>query len=222
MKKITALVMSALLLAALLAGCSAAKPADEGAKQDAAFEWTREGFFEDADGNYLTINYSDTEGYEGWAVSFMSGEEPVGWIIQQEGDTLHGDLDYEDSGEYIVTISEEGEDGVMMEVEGGETYHFTPMDIPDATVIVNINTEGQGQITYAAEGEELTFDDAYPAQSAQLNLEGPETYQLGAKADEGWQFVKWTKDGEDYSTDEVITVEFTEAHTDFIAVFEMQ
>ena len=109
-----------------------------------------------------------------------------------------------------------------MEVKDGETYHFTPADTPDATVIVNINTEGMGQIAYAKEGEALAFDDEFPAQSAQLNLEGPETYQLAAKADEGWEFVKWTRDGADYSTDAQITVEFTEEHVEFIAVFEAE
>lgn len=216
MKRITALLIAGLMILSLLSGCGGGK------HDDAEFVWSREGFFEDANGNKLSVSYSDTEGYEGWAISFFMGDETYGWIIQQEGKTLHGDLIYDDSGEFIVTISEEGEDGLMMEVEGGDTYHFTPMDVPEATVFVNINTEGMGQIAYAKEGEELAFDDEYPAQSAQLNLEGPETYQLAAKADEGWKFVKWTKDGEDYSTDAQITVEFTEEHVEYIAVFEAE
>ncbi len=43
---------------------------------------------------------------------------------------------------------------------------------------------------------------------------------FGAKADEdGWHFVKWTRNGEDYSVDPIITVELTE-DSDFVAVFE--
>lgn len=217
MKKTTALLIAAMLILSLLAGCGAPK---EGASD---FVWTREGTFEDADGNHLIITKSDDEEtYPGWGVTFMKGEDMFGWFIEQDGETLHGDLIWEDSDEYIVTISEEGEDGLMLETEDGETYHFTPMDIPDATVFVNVNTEGLGRIAYAPEGEEPEFDEEFPAQSAQLNLEGPETYVFAAKADEGWKFVKWTKDGEDYSTDEQITVELTEGHVEYIAVFEME
>lgn len=216
MKRITAILLAGLMLLALLAGCSSAKSGDTD------FVWTREGNFQDADGNYLIVNKSEDEGFEGWSVTFMKGDDMLGWIIQQEGETLHGDLIYDDSDEYIVTISEEGEDGLLMETEDGETYHFVPMEMPEVTVVAHINTEGMGQIAYALEGEEPEFDDEYPAQSALLNLEGPETYVFAAKADEGSKFVKWTKDGEDYSTDAQITVTLEEGETEFIAVFETE
>ena len=216
MKKIIALTLAVVLMLAL-AAC--------GSKQEtpgsAAAEWTREGAFEDADGNYLSISYSDTEGYEGWAVSFMTSDDMHGWIIQQEGDKLHGNLVPEgEEGEFIVTISEEGEDGVLLEVEGGESYHFTPMDVPEFAMTLKINTEGLGQIAYAPEGEAPEFDDEYPAQSAVQNLEAAATFVLGAKAEDGWKFVKWTKDGADFSTDEQITVEVTE-DVEYIAVFDL-
>ena len=44
---------------------------------------------------------------------------------------------------------------------------------------------------------------------------------LEAKAGDEFRFIKWTKDGEDYSTSERITVEFTES-AEFDAVFEYQ
>ena len=44
---------------------------------------------------------------------------------------------------------------------------------------------------------------------------------LSQKHSEGWKFVKWTKDGADYSTDEQITVAFTEEHVEYIAVFDI-
>lgn len=219
MKRITALLITGLLLLSLLAGCGGNS---KGSAADADFTWTREGSFEDADGNYLLLTPSDTEGYEGWAVTFMLGEDVHGWIIEQEGKTLHGDLDYEDNSAFIVTISEEGEDGLLLETEDGDVYHFVPMNVPEASVIVNINTEGLGQIAYAPEGETPEFDEEYPTQSAQLNLESPETYVIAAKADAGWRFVKWTKDGEDFATDAEITVELSEEHVEYVAVFEAE
>lgn len=85
-----------------------------------------------------------------------------------------------------------------------------------------INIEGFGQIAFAKEGEEIQFNDEYPSQSAQLNLAEPETCTFGAKADEGWKFVRWMKDSADFSTEAEITVELTEAHVEYIAAFEAE
>ena len=216
MKKTIALLLSCLMLFALLAGCA-------GSKTDSGFTWTREGSFEDADGNYLLISQSQDENDPGWYVLFMEddGEDMIGGTIQPDAEALRGSLLDDDSDKTEVTITEEGEDGLMMEVKGGETYHFEKLDVPEVAMTITINTEGLGQIAYAPEGEEPEFDDEYPAQSAQLNLPEAGTYVLAAKADEGWKFVKWTKDGADYSTDAEITVEFTE-NADFVAVFESE
>ena len=54
-----------------------------------------------------------------------------------------------EEGEFVVTITEEGDDGVQVVVEGGETYHFTPIEMEEASIIVRINTEGAGDINYA-------------------------------------------------------------------------
>ena len=216
MKKAIALFLTLVMVFAL---CACGAKQETPGSADAA-EWTRVGSFDNADGDYLSISFSDTEGYEGWAVTFMHGEELHGWIIQQEGDKLHGNLVAEgEEGEFIVTISEEGEDGLLLEVEGGESYHFTPMDVPEFSITMQINTEGLGEIAYAPEGETPEFDDEFPAQSAVQNLEGPATYVLAAKPEDGWKFVKWTKDGEDFSTEEQITVDVAES-VEYIAVFE--
>ena len=44
---------------------------------------------------------------------------------------------------------------------------------------------------------------------------------IKAKADEGWKFVKWTKDGTDFSEEPEITVEVSE-DVEYIAVFETE
>lgn len=214
MKKLISITL-ALLLVLALAACGSA------GKNDSGFTWTREGSFEDENGNYLSVMPSDDEENPGWYVGVIIGEEMHGWYIPLEGEALHGNLisEYDDAeGEFIVTITEEGEDGLYLVVDDGDSYHFTPMEEPEASVIVRINTEGLGQIAYSEDGEP-EFDDEYPAQSAQLNLSGGETYIFAAKADEGWKFVKWTKDGEDYSEEARITVELTES-AEYVAVFE--
>lgn len=202
---------------------------------DSDFEWTRQGTFRDDSGHTLMITPSPYETLEGWYVGLFTEEDMHYWYIPQEGETLHGDLmpskegnedylpdDYVDEGDMIVTVSEEGEDGVMLEVEGGETYHFTlvPEEETKADYIVRINIEGFGQIAYAEEGEEPVFDEDFPAQSAYLGEKEIKTYVVAAKPDEGNKFVKWTKDGEDFSTDDKITIVGDEANTEYIAVFE--
>ena len=212
MKKTLSLLLSILLLFSL-AACSKQQSGTEAA------EWTREGYFMDENDNFLNIQTSPYDEYPGWYVGCMLGEEMYGWIVQQEGDTLHGDImpEYEE-GEFIVTVTEEGEDGVLLTTEAGDTYHFTPYDMPDVIASVTINTEGFGRIAYAMEGEELVLDGD-PYQSAVINIAEPAVYRIGAKAEDGWAFVKWMKNGEDFSTEPIFTITIEES-ADFIAVFE--
>ena len=87
-------------------------------------------------------------------------------------------------------------------------------------IVLSINTDGMGQIAYAHEGEELIFNDEFPVQSAQENLTEPTTFVLSARPVEDWQFETWTKDGEDDSTDEEITVD-VDASAEYIAYFSV-
>jgi hypothetical protein len=157
----------------------------------------------DENGNQLFVNLSDTEGYEGWGVSLVPADgEAVGWIIQQEGNALRGNLNaWDETVEpFNVSITEEGQDGLKLEVEGGETYHFTPMDVPEASIVVTANIEGRGHIAYA-EGEETPeIDPEFPAQSAYIGLAEPAVHTFTAEPEAGSLFVKWTKNGEDFST----------------------
>ena len=192
--------------------------------EESASGWTRAGFFADESMNMLSITCMDDIDEPGWYVGCMLGEDLMedswGGTLQEDGNTLRGVL--ASSGEkddLSVTLSEEGTDGVLLTVEGGGTYHFTPYEMPEAAIFVTINTEGWGSIGYA-EGEEVPeIDTDYPFQSAQINLAEPATYTFVACPDAGYLFVKWTKDGEDFSTEPVITVLLDES-ADFIAVFE--
>ena len=228
MKKIFCVILALMLVFAFTACGGSSQGDTDSGSGDPAFEWTREGQFEDGNDNYLMIYKSDDqENYPGWGVSLMLGEEMHGWFLQQEGETLHGDLtsEYEEGVDpFVVTITEEGEDGVMLVTEAGDEYHFTMMELPEILYTLQINTEGIGEVAYAPEGEEPEFDDEFPAQSSVKNIvEGdPTTYVLAARpTDDDYEFVKWTKNGEDFSTDEKITIEVTE-DVEYIAVFEIK
>ena len=224
MKKILCLLLAVALVFAF-AACGGSEQGTAGGG-DSDHQWTRTGHFTDESDNYLMIFPSEDEEFEGlWAVTFLPGDEMHGWFIPQEGETLHGDLTAEGTGEdpYVVTISEEGEDGILLVNEAGEEFHLTPLEIPDTVATLQINTEGYGEITYATDGEEPEFDDEYPYQSAVVNLfEGQSTeYTLAARPGEGYKFIKWTKNGEDFSTEDKITVDITE-DVEYIAVFDLE
>ena len=183
--------------------------------------WIREGYYADEAGNMLTVTRMEETGNPGWYVGITIGDTVTGGKIPQEGTVLHGNLNAwdENAAPLIVTVSEEGEDGLSLAVENGETYHFKPMELPKATIFVHINTEGMGSIAYAEGVSAPEIDVEYPAQSAQINLAEPATYTFLAEPKAGNLFVKWTKNGEDFSTQPQITVLLGES-ADYIAVFQ--
>lgn len=215
MKKVLYILLT-LVLVTGLAACGGSKGGD--------FKWTREGTFTDENNNVLIIvkPSGDEEHEDQWAVSVILGEEVHGWFLDQKGETLAGNLNSEvddTDTDYVVTISEEGDDDVMMEVEGGETYHFTKVDTPDPIGVLKVNTEGLGTIAVGPEGEDVEFEEDFPNQSTVINVLEPTTYVIRAKADDGYKFVKWTKDGEDFSEEPEITVK-VDGTVEYIAVFE--
>jgi predicted small lipoprotein YifL len=232
MKKLICLVLCAVMLFALSAcGAKTETPAQETPAQETpataepAAEWTRSGYFTDENNNMLSVTWMEDIDEPGWYVGVMLGEDFIedawGGTLQQDGNTLRGTLPSSGSKDDLtVTVSEEGEDGILLAVEGGESYHFTAYDMPEATIFVTINTEGWGGMIGYEAGETVPeLDPEWPYQSAQINLAEPETYTFAAAAEAGYVFIKWTKDGEDFSTEPVITVLLDES-ADFVAVFE--
>ena len=218
MKKLVCLLLTSVMAIGFSACGSSGGSSD--------FSWTRTGTFADENQNYLLISEATDDEHKGmWAVTIMlDGGETHGWFLEQKGETLYGNLDseYDDyEGDYIVTISEEGEEGVMVEVKGGETYHFAMEETPDYIGLLKINTEGVGTIAYGPEGTEVEFEEDFPTQSVAENVAAPTTYVIKAKPEEGWKFVKWTKNGEDFSTEPEITVEVSEDF-EYIAVFDVE
>ena len=214
MKKSICILMTVVLLFGLCA-CGA-KPAEEKTEK-----WTRAGYFSDENEDMLSITWMDDVDEPGWYVGVMLDELWGGCTLPQVGATLHGDLNAADESAepFVVTISEEGEDGLLLEVEGGQTYHFVPKEMQEATIITTVNTEGFGNIA-TGEGEAAPeIDPERPFQSAQINLADPAVYTFVAWPKTGNLFVKWMKNGEDYSTDAQITVQLDES-AEYVAVFE--
>ena len=216
MKKLFCLLLMVCLVFAL-AACGAGAP-----EQDS--DWTAEGYFQDENGHMLSITWMDDVDEPGWYVGCCLGEDFIedswGGTLSVEGDALHGVLDSSGGKDPLtVTVTQEGEGGLQLEVEGGETYHFTPMEMEEATIFVTINTEGWGGMIGYEPGETVPeLDPEWPYQSAQINLAGPETYTFAAAPEAGSLFVKWMKNGEDFSTEPVVTVLLDES-ADFVAVF---
>ena len=187
-------------------------------------KWIADGYFADDNGHTLSIVWMDDVDEPGWYVSFFGGGDPIadsysGMLLPEEI-SLKGVLSSGgDKAPMTVTITETGAAGLRFAVDGGETYVFLPMEIEAPACTVTINTEGIGRVAYAAEGEELNLDGEERYTSHTFPLSEPAKITIGAKADEdGWYFVKWTKNGEDYTTDEIFTAEIAE-DAEFVAVF---
>ena len=228
MKQWSCLSLAALLAigTAVCAGAEDSKTAAqaETVTEAASAEWSREGYFLDENEYMLSVVWADYLDEPGWYVGCTLGEDAEedtwGGVVEQEGDTLHGSLPSAGSREDItVTVSEEDDGGLLLEVQDGETYHFSEVEMGTATIFVTANTEGFGNIEYA-EGEEAPeIDPDFPSQSVMINLDEPATHTFVAWPDAGSVFVKWMKDGEDFSTDPQITVLLDES-ADYVAVFE--
>ena len=87
--------------------------------------------------------------------------------------------------------------------------------------VVQIYTEGVGEIAWAYEGEEVAFEDEYPMQSAYVADAYGQTIGIEAREDasyEGYHFVKWNKDGKKFSEDRRIDV-LVDGDAEYVAIF---
>ena len=236
MKKITCLLLSGLLILSF-AGCStkpekkvsSASAASEAASaaestSEAAGAWSRDGIFMDEEGHMVTVTWLDYLDEPSWYAGVLLGDnwEEDSWTgnVEQKGNSLYGVLaSNADKDDMTVTITEEGETGLVLAIEGGETYHVSSDNVPKATINVMVNVEGLGYIEYAEGDTTPELDPEFKASSAVINLAEPEVYTLLAYPAEDTSFVKWTKNGEDFSTEAQITLTLDES-AEYIAVFE--
>ena len=86
-------------------------------------------------------------------------------------------------------------------------------------VMIMVNTKGLGgNIVISDDGSDPKPDPEYPMQSAYSTVERGTVVKILAEPEEGYHFYKWTVDGEEYSTEPLITVT-AEEDTEFIAEF---
>jgi hypothetical protein len=116
------------------------------------------------------------------------------------------------------TAADQTVDDSSEELEG-----MLPDDVLDMNgPLVVISTEGIGNIARTVEGTPLEFDDEYPPSQIIDHLVKGTMLTIGAKpTEDGWEFVKWTVNGEDYSTDEQTSVTADE-DLQIVAVFEFK
>lgn len=92
--------------------------------------------------------------------------------------------------------------------------------VDPSAIRLQINSNGLGQISYYVNDlDKVDFNDEYPIQSTYVNLEKETTVILDAKADKGWKFVKWTKDGKEYSKESKLELKVSKS-TEMVAYFE--
>ena len=116
------------------------------------------------------------------------------------------------------TAADQTVDDSSDELEGMLPDEVLDMNGP----LVVISTEGIGNIARTVEGTDLVFDDEYPPSQIIDHLVKGTTLTIGAKpTEEGWAFVKWTVNGEDYSTEEQTTVTADE-DLQIVAIFEFK
>lgn len=187
------------------------------------YEWTHIGNFEDRTGKTLYLSEpSDFNSNVFFVIKYFDGEITHHYTIQQVGETLAGDLSTDSKNSYIVTAYEEGDDGILLITpDDPEGIHFKPLDLPDSIGTIKASIKGSGQISYSYDKDRILFYDDDPSEYIEVNLMEPTTYAFGAKANKGYRFVKWTINGEDLSTDEIITYKF-DKDSELIAFFEKE
>ncbi|MBR0308600.1 MAG: hypothetical protein IJH92_06880 [Mogibacterium sp.] len=106
--------------------------------------------------------------------------------------------------------------------DGGEVEGALPADVLDMDgPLVIINSEGMGHVARAVEGTDPVIDEEYPAdQTIDHVVKGTTLNILAEPYDDDWKFVKWTVNGEDYSTDAMTTITADE-DLEINAYFEM-
>ena len=85
-------------------------------------------------------------------------------------------------------------------------------------VLLQVNTEGMGEIAVASEGETLAFDEEYPISSSYLQTVPGTVVKVNARGQYEYVFVKWMKNGEYWTAESEAELTLDE-DTELVAVF---
>lgn len=89
------------------------------------------------------------------------------------------------------------------------------------TVMIRVNVEGIGAVAVTTDGTDPEIDPEYPFSShVERVSKGTQISAKGETKEDGWQFVRWMKNGEYFSSDETMK-DTAEADTEYVAVFMM-
>lgn len=83
----------------------------------------------------------------------------------------------------------------------------------ESTPVLKVQADGQGQVAAVGEDdEEVEYYDS-------ITITEAGDYTLYAQAEDDYVFAGWTKDGEEYSEEEVIEITFSSEDIEMVAVF---
>ena len=138
MKKTIALLI-ALLMTVSLAACGGGKTNNTNTANTASdFKWTRTEYFANEDESVILSIFSlpEDEG-PGWMAGFIAGDDIYSGNVSLKDNILKGNVAEDpQKDEYIITIAEEGEDGVLLTLPDGKSYSLKPYKFEEASIKV--------------------------------------------------------------------------------------
>lgn len=160
--------------------------------------------YADKDGNVLFLYDSESGRYAYW-MDYRDIHVDIDDALRQ---ALQDDLD---AGSYDDSFKAMAQDIIT---------NYASVDLTFAKPnVLTVNVDGVGRVTYAYEDEELSYEDEDLFQSAQTPFIG--TYRLDVVPEEGYEFVKWTLNGKDYSEEPQISITLDDEDLNLVAVFEL-
>ena len=165
-------------------------------------------------------------------VELLSEDESLNPVVDDESSTTDRAEYYIDAGTYDVVVTVLKDSSGILEIKAVDVATSIVEDVDNSQEAqtvqtlenvyrLRLNTDGLGQVAHAKAGEEVKFEEEFPVQSEVESFDGPTKVKIAAKAEDGWKFVKWTQDGEEYSKEAEVEVEIT-ADMEFRAVFELE
>lgn len=188
----------------------------------------------DQDTGALLVYYTADNTYERWVGALeVSGDQAkitdgeTGEVVEFAVGTADGDgnisITMADGAKAILSPMELDDVADVLDTVGayatkvGEEPVARTAEELGGEFLVQVNTEGDGEIAFSQNGEDMGYAD-----SAFTHANEGDVVTLKAKAgkyDSSSKFVKWTKDGADFSTESEVEVTIN-GDAEFVAVFE--